>query len=594
MADPPGRNRLRHRMALIGRGRGAARAVPAPAESIGPVGLAPALTIALLAGPVLAGLAGVILPGLGFLPALGGNALTLEPWRRLADWPGLTASLRLSVVTGLTATIISLAITLLFVAGWQGTRSFARVMRLLSPLLSVPHAAAAFGLAFLLAPSGWIARAFSPWATGWDRPPDLAIIGDPWGLTLVAGLVVKEVPFLLLMTLAALAQADSLRAAQVARSLGYGRVSGWFKVVLPRVYPQIRLPVLAVLAYSLSVVDMAMILAPSRPPPLAVQIVIWLGQPDLAFRFQAAAAATLQAGLVACAIALWLLGERLIARLGRRWAESGGRGVWLDPLARPLGLGLALLSAAAVLAGLAGLALWSVAGPWQFPDALPARLSTTAWERQAQGLWRAVTPTILIGLAAMALALVLTLGCLEGEHRRRRAPGKGALAILYLPLLVPQIAFLPGLQTFMLLVGLDGGMAVVIAAHVVFVLPYVFLALADPWRAWDTRAGTAAAALGASPGRILWAVRLPMLLRPVLAAAALGFAVSVAQYLPTLIIGGGRVATLTTEAVALAAGANRRVIGVYALAQVLAPMAAFALALMIPAIVFRNRRGLAA
>ncbi len=67
-----------------------------------------------------------------------------------------------------------------------------------------------------------------------------------------------------------------------------------------------------------------------------------------------------------------------------------------------------------------------------------------------------------------------------------------------------------------------------------------------------------------------------------------------AQYLPTLIIGGGRVATLTTEAVALAAGANRRVIGVYALAQVLAPMAAFALALAIPALVLRNRRGLAA
>ncbi len=64
-----------------------------------------------------------------------------------------------------------------------------------------------------------------------------------------------------------------------------------------------------------------------------------------------------------------------------------------------------------------------------------------------------------------------------------------------------------------------------------------------------------------------------------------------AQYLPTLLIGGGRVETLTTETVALASGANRRVIGVTALAQVLAPMATSGLALALPA--NRHRSGLA-
>ncbi|MBK5926061.1 hypothetical protein CCR87_01600, partial [Rhodobaculum claviforme] len=91
----------------------------------------------------------------------------------------------------------------------------------------------------------------------------------------------------------------------------------------------------------------------------------------------------------------------------------------------------------------------------------------------------------------------------------------------------------------------------------------------------------------------LWAVRLPMLLRPVLTAAAVGFAVSVAQYLPTLLIGAGRVATLTTEAVGLASGANRRVIGAAAIAQMALPMLGFGLALAVPALVFRNRRGMA-
>ena len=43
-----------------------------------------------------------------------------------------------------------------------------------------------------------------------------------------------------------------------------------------------------------------------------------------------------------------------------------------------------------------------------------------------------------------------------------------------------------------------------------------------------------------------------MLLRPLLIALAVGFAVSVAQYLPTLFAGGGRFSTLTTEALSLA------------------------------------------
>ena len=72
----------------------------------------------------------------------------------------------------------------------------------------------------------------------------------------------------------------------------------------------------------------------------------------------------------------------------------------------------------------------------------------------------------------------------------------------------------------------------------------------------------------------------------------MGFATSVAQYLPTLLIGAGRVGTLTTEAVALAASGNRRLIGVWAVVQMALPMAIFALALALPALVARRRQGL--
>ncbi|MCC1480407.1 ABC transporter permease [Roseibaca sp. Y0-43] len=538
-----------------------------------------------MALPVAAGLAGVVLPAFGYFPALGGTAFALAPWRALLDWPGIGASVRLSLVTGLAATILSLAITLLIVAAWQGTRSFRVVTSLLAPLLSLPHAAAAFGLAFLIAPSGWFARAISPWATGWQRPPDLLIVNDPSGLALIAGLVMKEVPFLLLMTLAALGQADSARRMAVARSLGYGRVTGWVKTVLPAVYTQIRLPVFAVLAYSMSVVDVALILGPTRPPTLAVQVLDWMTAPDLSLRFMASAGALLQLLLVLAALGAWLLAERLIAARGRIWAAGGGRGQALDaPLRIASALPMALIGLG-VGAGLAGLALWSVAGLWRFPDLLPQSFGWRVWADQSAQLWRLAGTSAGLAAASALIALGLTIGYLQAGASR-------LLGIIYLPLLVPQIAFLPGLSAFALWLGLDGSWGAVLAVHLVFVLPYVALSLSDPWRAWDARAGLTAASLGAGPWRVLLTVRLPMLLRALFIAFAVGFATSIAQYLPTLLIGAGRVGTVTTEAVALAASGNRRLIGVWAVVQMALPMLVFALALAAPALVARRRSGL--
>ena len=49
----------------------------------------PALTLALFLAPIGAGLVGTWLPAFGYLPALGGEALSLEPWRALFAYPGL-------------------------------------------------------------------------------------------------------------------------------------------------------------------------------------------------------------------------------------------------------------------------------------------------------------------------------------------------------------------------------------------------------------------------------------------------------------------------------------------------------------------------
>jgi putative thiamine transport system permease protein len=85
-------------------------------------------------------------------------------------------------------------------------------------------------------------------------------------------------------------------------------------------------------------------------------------------------------------------------------------------------------------------------------------------------------------------------------------------------------------------------------------------------------------ALGRGPNTVFWRVRLPMLSRAALTAAALGFAISVGLYLPTLLIGAGRWPTITTETVALSSGGDPRLIGATALLQALLPFLGFAVA----------------
>jgi putative thiamine transport system permease protein len=560
----------------------------------GPPGLAaaPWLTIAAFALPIAAGLVGTLLPAFGVLPALGRTTPSLDPWRELVAQPGFATSVRLTVTTGFAATILSFALAMGFCA-WAWKRPLARrIGAWLAPVLATPHSALALGLAFLIAPSGWIVRMLSPWATGLELPPDFATVGDAAGAAMVLGLVLKEVPYLVLMTIGALSQVRADASLAVSSALGYGRAATWFKVIVPQIYPQLRLPVYAVLAFSLSVVDVALILGPSNPPPLAVLAVRLFQDADLRFWFPAAAAAALQLAIVLAAIAAWRAGERVVARLGRRWVEQGRRDSALPLATTAAGAATGLLAMLAVLA-IAGMALWSMATQWRFPDALPSGFTMSHWVRLTGGLAGPAAATLAIGVTATLIALVLAVACLEHEAdlpRRGRAP---ALSLLYLPLLVPQVAFLFGLQVLLVHAGWDGTFAAVVWAHLVFVLPYLFLSLADPWRAFDPRLGQAAASLGASRWRTFLRIKVPLLARPLLIAVAVGFAVSVGQYLATLFAGAGRVATLTTEAVTLASGADRRVIGAYAFLQSLLPGLVYLAAVLLPALLFAHRRGVA-
>ena len=318
---------------------------------------------------------------------------------------------------------------------------------MLPVLLSVPHLASAIGFAFLLAPAGWVARLASPWLTGWQRPPDLLTVNDPLGLALTLGLSLREAPFLLLAIASAQGQIATGRLLAIARTSGHGPAEAWLKLILPQLYRQIRLPLYAVLAFALSVVDMALVLGPA-PPVLAVQVLRWLTDPDPSWHPVGAAGAVVQILLILVAIGSWRLMELAVARLARPWLTAGPSASlerWL--LGRRPDRGRARCSASAS-PGLAAITCGR-SRHLAFPGGLAAVVHAGQLALGDPGPAPAVVVTLVGGGLAAVIALVAVTACLEQESRTGAKPEAQVLALAYLPLLVPQISFLFGLQVLL-------------------------------------------------------------------------------------------------------------------------------------------------
>jgi len=503
------------------------------------------------------------------------SAADAAAWARLLDDPALLPSLALGVWVGAAATAASLLLTLWIVTHLHGTPAWHRVERALGALLAVPHAAFAVGLALLLMPSGLLLRLAAPLA-GWQAPPDLATVHDPLGLALIAGLVFKELPFLLWNVAAQLrpvAQATQLRQQlQAAQAMGYPGASVWWRVLWPQLLPRLALPLLAVWAYGASVVDMALVLGPTQPPTLAQLAWTWLLDADAQRNAQGAAAALLVAGVVAAGAALVMLLVRLLRPMLRARQLRGDRpaGSRTQRLIVPL-----LCSGAAVYgAVLALLAFVSVAGVWSFPALWPQQLTAEAWVSVLASLPTLAT-TAGLALAASFTGLVLAVAWMETTPPAWDAR---AAPLVFATMLVPGVLLVGGLYQLTLRLRLDGSLAGLWLAHSLFSAPYAMVALAPAYRGFDARYEQTARALGRSRAAFLLRIKWPMLLAPMASAAAVGFAVSVAQYLSTQFVGAGRHATVTTEALSLASGGQRTLMAAYALLQALLPALAFGLA----------------
>jgi len=166
---------------------------------------------------------------------------------------------------------------------------------------------------------------------------------------------------------------------------------------------------------------------------------------------------------------------------------------------------------------------------------------------------RALWFTVWTSTVATATALVLGLPAAYALHRLA-FPGRTALrALLVVPFVLPTVVVGVAFQLLigsggpLAFLGLDGSPVAIVAGLVFFNASVVIRVVGGTWESLDPRAGEAAAALGASPWRVLRDVTLPVLRPAVVSAATVVFLFCATAFGIVLTLGGLRYSSVETQ-----------------------------------------------
>lgn len=487
-----------------------------------------------------------LLPAAGILLA---PALSLTHWQSLLSDPQLPQAVAATLVSTLIAVGGALLLTLLLITTLWPSPAWQRLSSRLPWLLALPHVAFATCALLLFAEGGALYRLL----------PTLTPVQDRYGIGLGLVLAVKESGFLLWVCWALLGERRLAEQVVMFKSLGYGRGQCLTRVILPALMPSLSVALLATTAWTLSVVDVATIIGPGNPPTLAVLAWQWLNDADPYIQAK---------GGLACLLLLAIL-TALAAAASLCWHVWRGHTPRLNGTRQPhfpmlpgrlIGLVLPLCGLLCVmfLLGLAN-------------NTLPAP------ETLGNSLWLALLSAFTGG--------AVCLFWLEWGPRRHHP-------WLDLPLILPALPLAAGQYQLALYGWLDGQFTTVLWGHLLWVVPWMLFVLRPAWRQIDPRQTLLAQTLGWSRLRRFCQLKCPLIIRPLLSALAVGFSVSIAQYLPTQWLGGGRIPTLTTEAVALSSGGATDTLAAQALWQLLLPMIFFLLTALLARRISHFRRGL--
>lgn len=277
--------------------------------------LTPALAVIMLL--FMGGLAFGFLQSLNYMPIIGKYDANLDAYASLVNDPvfyaSLGLSLRIAFIATITSVVLAVASALLIFKTSRGRRAAAFIYQF---NLSIPHIVGAVAMLLLLSQSGLLSRMSH--AIGLTANPAAfpALTADQSAVGIIAEYVWKEVPFIGVVVLAALAGGIS-EYEELARTLGARPWQRFRFVILPLITPAVVSTSIIVFAFSFGAFEVPFLLGQPYPAALPVLAFRAYKDVDLNARPEAMAISVVIAGIVTALILVYTWLSRRYLRAER-------------------------------------------------------------------------------------------------------------------------------------------------------------------------------------------------------------------------------------------------------------------------------------
>ena len=326
------------------------------------------------------------------------------------------------------------------------------------------------------------------------------------------------------------------RAVDAARALGASPWRAFRSVTLPALAPALASAAAVVFLFCATSFGVVLILGGARYRTLETEI--YLRTVNLLDLSGAAALSLIQFAAVVAALAVGALARR--RREGAARLRSD-----VDNARRPRGgewwvVGAALAVLGALLVPIVALLAESVSTSdgWSFAGYRALSGNGEKGALQVSG-WDAATNSLKVAIDATLLAMIIGVLASVVLVALRRSPGRAARGVgetmdaaLMLPLGVSAVTV--GFGYLVTLDALPGDLRtspyLVPLAQALVIIPLIVRMVLPVLRSVDVRLRQAASTLGASPLRVWREIDLPLVLRPLVAAAGFGFVVALGEF----------------------------------------------------------------
>ncbi|MBB1251102.1 ABC transporter permease [Rhizobium sp. G21] len=152
--------------------------------------------------------------------------------------------------------------------------------------------------------------------------------------------------------------------------------------------------------------------------------------------------------------------------------------------------------------------------------------------------------TLVVGVFATVISTILgTMLAIGIESRRRKSASLEAL--IFAPMVIPDIVLAVALLTFFSRLDITLGLHTIIISHVIFDLAFVSSIVRARLKHFDYSIVEASRDLGASPWTTFWRITFPVLAPAIIAGALLAFTLSVDEFIIAFFTAGAGRGSIT-------------------------------------------------